>query len=93
MIHLGDLRTLNAAGPQLGFSLDDEAETDKTRMVGQGIYFGLPKVFLLLDILTVLAVPATGQEGKNQTTNATRVEYMLLNKMDQKKKHMTVNND
>ena len=60
----------------------------KTRMVGKGIYFGLPKVFLLLDIITVLAVPATGQEGKNQTTNATRVEYMLLNKMDQKKKHM-----
>ena len=37
----------------------------------------------MLDILTVLAVPATGQEGKKQAPN---VEYPLLNKMDAKKK-------
>ena len=69
---------------QTKFSLYDNAKT-KTRgeMVRWGIYFCLPKVFLLSDILTVLAVPATGQEGKKQAPN---VENTLLNKMDAKKK-------
>ena len=40
---LGELKTLNAAGPQLGFSWDDEAETDKNTNGGIGNLLWSPK--------------------------------------------------
>ena len=48
--------------------------------------FNLSKVFLFFDILTVFAVPAAGQEGKDQSPDVKRNEFLYAQQNESEKK-------